>query len=63
MSIDTVNTAYLSAAKTLLDSAVTSGTFTQAQADQIYSQEQTQVGNGQYPLLGAGTGASATATP
>ena len=61
--IATVNTAYLSAAKTLFDAAVTNGTFTQAQADQIYSEQQTQVGNGQYSLLGAGTGASATATP
>lgn len=61
--IATVNTAYLNAAKTLFDAAVTSGTFTQAQADQIYSEQQAEVGNGQYSLLGTGTGASATATP
>jgi len=62
VSIDTVNTAYLNAVKTQFDSAVSSGTFTQAQADQIYSLQQQQVANGQYPLLPSGSGATATAT-
>lgn len=62
VSIDTVNTAYLNAVKARFDSAVSSGTFTQAQADQIYSLQQQQVANGQYPLLTSGSGATARAT-
>jgi len=49
--IATVNTAYLNAVKQQFDQAVTNGSITQAQADQIYSQQQQQVSNGQYSFL------------
>jgi hypothetical protein len=52
VSIDTVNSAYLNAAKGELDKAVTAKTITQAQAGQAYSKLQTAVAAGNYPGLG-----------
>jgi hypothetical protein len=51
VSIDTVNSAYLAAAKSELDKAVTAKTITQAQEDQAYSMLQTAVAAGKYPGL------------
>lgn len=62
VSITTVNNAYLAAVKQTFDSAVSSGRFTQSQADQLYSIQQQDVANGQYPLLRVFGGAAATAT-
>jgi hypothetical protein len=51
VSIDTVNSAYLGAAKTELAKAVTAKTITQAQSDQAYSMLQTAAAAGHYPGL------------
>ncbi len=51
VSIDSVNSAYLNAAKSELDKAVTAKTITQAQADQVYSKLQSAVAAGNYPGL------------
>jgi hypothetical protein len=51
VSIGTVNSAYLNAAKGELDKAVTAKTITQTQADQAYSKLQTAVAAGNYPGL------------
>jgi len=63
VSIATVDTAYLNAVQQQFDSLVSSGRFTQAQANQFYSQQQQDVNNGQFPLLQQFTGPVATATP
>ncbi|HEV2236474.1 MAG TPA: hypothetical protein VGR57_07400 [Ktedonobacterales bacterium] len=54
VSIDTVNTAYLNAAKAELANEVTAKTITQAQSDQAYSMLQTAVAAGKYPGLERG---------
>jgi hypothetical protein len=51
VSVDSVNSAYLAAAKSELDKAVTAKTITQAQADQTYTVLQTAVAAGKYPGL------------
>ncbi len=63
ISIATVDSAYLSAAQQEFNSLASSGRFTQAQATQLYSQQQQDVDSGQFPLLqffGGGAGAAAT---
>lgn len=46
-----VNTAYLNAVQNELNTLVSAGQMTQDQASQIYTQEQTNVNNGQYTYL------------
>ncbi|HEU5198143.1 MAG TPA: hypothetical protein VFU32_00825, partial [Ktedonobacterales bacterium] len=46
-----VNTAYLNALQNELNTLVSAGEMTQDQATQLYTQEQTNVNNGQYTYL------------
>jgi hypothetical protein len=62
VSITTVNSAYLVAVQQQFNTAVSSGRFTQAQADQLYSTQQQDVSSGQYPFLRVFGGPVATAT-
>ena len=58
VSIDSVNTAYLNAAKSFIAQAVSSGMITQAQADGLNKTLAQAVAKGQYPLLDIGNLAS-----
>ena len=62
VSIDSVDTAYLNAAKDQLSKAVTAKTITQTQADNVYSKLQMAVAAGHYPGLEEGHGESKQAT-
>jgi len=62
VSIDSVNTAYLNAAKDQLGKDVTAKTITHTQADNAYSKLQMAVAAGHYPGLEEGHGGSKQAT-
>ncbi len=54
VSINTVNTAYLNAVQTQLNSAVKQGLITQTMANNAYTQAKNAVAQGHYPLLDGG---------
>ena len=63
VSMTTVDAAYLGAAEQEFNSFAASGRITQAQVSQLYSQQEQDVQNGQFPLLQFFAQPSATATP